>query len=45
MTHVGTLLGASLMLDTFFSKVPTLSNLADGPTRILLAFVRNLVPS
>ena len=34
MTHAGTLLEASLMVDPFFARVPTFSNLADGPSRM-----------
>ena len=34
MTHAGTLLEASLMVDPFFARAPTFSNLADGPSRM-----------
>ena len=34
MTHAGTLMEASLMVDPFFARVPTFSNLADGPSRM-----------
>lgn len=33
MIHRGTLLESDLNVDTFFCRVPTFSNIADGPSR------------
>ena len=34
MIHGGTLIEAELSVDPFFARVPTFSNLADGPSRM-----------